>query len=277
MLKFSSIVILLLISSSLLGQKKIKTEFDIKDFSEKAAVAEWLVRYDMVAWWTSDSVSAQSEEELIRIGKEWFCFQTSDDLWHAVYGKYKDNSYDLVFHYCVDTTGRVKRSIEPVDTTLLNEYARALVTASETVNMYRDSLNLAFNQYIRQNDDKTFSVWIFPAFQPNNYAVYGGEFVYTISADGRKILKDESYLSGKFRAYEVGEKRDIYLNYKEMEKPTIGCVFFLWYYKSYFSTIYLENKYYTTAPFKMENDSYTWIHMEREENSTKKSKRKKGE
>lgn len=38
--------------------------FDIADFNQKLEVAEWLSVYDKIAWWTSDSVMAQPQEQL---------------------------------------------------------------------------------------------------------------------------------------------------------------------------------------------------------------------
>lgn len=175
------------------GQK-----FDIKDFSHKMEVAEWLIEYDEVAWVTSDSVMAQDEKELARLGSEWFCFE-KDSIWHAVYGKYKDNQFDLVFHYKV-SDGKVIRTSEAVDTSLLHRYSRALQTANSQIMAIRKAINLRFNQYIKENDDKTFTVWILPAFQPSGIAVYGGEFIYTIDKTGIKLLKDVAISKTSFVA-----------------------------------------------------------------------------
>ncbi len=250
------------------GQRNKGLSFDIKDFSHKAEVAEWLYMYDAIAWWTSDSVMTQDSMELQRLGKEWFCFQTNDNNWHAVYGKYNNKNFDLVFHYLVDTSYRVFRIYEPVDTTLLCRYSRALNTANNQIQPILDSINLRFNQYIKQNDDNTMTVWIFPAFQPNGLAVYGGEFIYQIDPTGTKILEDDSYYQGQFRAFKVGEPREVWMDYTELEKPTLGNVFFVWYYKKYFTNIKIDNKYYVTTTFKNEDGSYSWMHIEK--NSKKK-------
>ncbi len=258
---------------ALFGQKKSKNGFDIQDFQEKATDAEWLVEYDMVAWWTSDSVSAQPEEKRQNIGKEWFCFQSEDNVWHAIYGKYSNSNYKVAFHYTVDTSWTVKRSFEQIDSTILNGHSRALITARKQIGNISDSLNLAINQYVRKNKNGTFEVWLLPAFQPNSYAVYGGEYVYTISSNGNQIIKDNSYFQGKFKAYKVDNNPvEIWLNYSELEKPTVGAIFYVWYYKKYFKNIFLETKFYTTTAFKTESTGYTWLHMKREDDKRKKKK-----
>lgn len=43
------------------GQNTSDIGFDIKDFNSKMKTAEWLYRYDIVAWHTSDSVMTQDK------------------------------------------------------------------------------------------------------------------------------------------------------------------------------------------------------------------------
>jgi len=251
------------------GQKSKKMSFDVSDFNQKASVAEWLYLYDAIAWWTSDSVMTEDEEEIGSLGGEWFCFQTEDKNWHAVYGKYEDNKMNVVFHYLVDTAYTVSRVFESIDTTFLNLHARALIAANNQIAALKDSVQLRFNQYIRQNEDKTFTVWVFPAFQPSGYAVYGGEFIYEIDHTGTKIIKDNSYYQGAFRAFKVDKPREIWLDYTELEKPTLGTVFFIWYYKKYFTYIKLDTKNYITTTIKG-SDGYSWMHIEKEKKKKKK-------
>lgn len=253
------------------GQQSQSTAFDIADFSAKMETAEWLCQYDMVAWWTSDSVMTQDKKELERLGKEWFCFE-QNDTWHAVYGKYENNTFDLVFHFEVDTKGNVSRTSNAVDTTVLHGYSRALQTANNQIAALKDSVSLMFNQYIKQNDDKTYSVWILPAFQPNSVAVYGGEFIYTIDATGTKVLKDESYYQGAFRGFKIDETAEIWLQYPEKDKPTLGSVFFVWYYKSYFAKIVIDNTNSISTTVKSGKE-WTWIHGEKTPEKKKKKKK----
>ncbi|WP_113639667.1 hypothetical protein [Nubsella zeaxanthinifaciens] len=243
------------------GQQATAIKFDIVDFNKKMAVAEWLYEYDMIAWRTSDSVMVQNKKDLARLGSDWFCFKKGD-TWHAIYGKYENHQFDLVFHFTVDK-GQVSKTTQPVDTTLLHRYSRALQTATGQIKLLKDTVNIRFNQYIKENDDKTLSVWILPAFQTNNVAVYGGEFIYTIDPTGTKVLKDESYFQGKFRGFNVGNPREIWLNYQETDKPTLGAVFFAWYYKSYFTKIGIDNSKSISTPFKSDG-GWTWIHGEKQ-------------
>lgn len=250
-----------------------KPNFDVADFNKKAEVAEWLVRYDAVAWKTSDVVAAQDKKDLARLGKEWFCLQDKNGVWHAVYGKYASGKFELVFHFTLDEKSNVKRTDEKPDAEFLNAYARALIAANLQVETaLKGAPHPLFNQYVKQNGDKTFSVWILPAFQPDGLAVYGGEFVYTISAAGDKIIKDESYVQSGFRGFKTGAPREIWLNYRELEKPTLGAVFFVLYYKDYFTKIFIDNSKSTSSIVQDANKSYLWVHVEKEADAKSKDK-----
>ncbi|MCW3125448.1 MAG: hypothetical protein JWO03_1106 [Bacteroidetes bacterium] len=250
------------------GQKhksKISTsDFDIQAFNSKVEVAEWLEKYDYVAWHTSDSVSASTEEEKARLGREWFCYQDDQNTWHAVYGKFDGTDFDLVFHYHLDDKYHIHRVYDKVDTSLLNGYSRALNTANNILKPLRDTVKVHMNQFIRKNSDNTFAVWIFPSFQPNSTAVYGGEFIYTIDGSGSKLLKDDSYFQGNFRGFKVGEPRDIWLNYRELDKPSLGGIFFVIYYQKYFTKIYLDNKDFATTLIKDDNGKFSWMHAQKD-------------
>jgi hypothetical protein len=245
--------------------------FDIVDFNKKFEVAEWLVRYDLVAWKTSDVVMAEDPKELEKLGAEWFCFQDKDDVWHAVYGKYENEKYNAVFHYKINKDSKITKTDEKIDSEFLNSHAKALETANKQMALaLKDRDVPRFNQYIKQNADKTFNVWILPAFQTNGVAVYGGEYIYTLDKTGSKITKDESYSQENFRGFQAKPPREIWLNYRELEKPTLGAIFFVWYYKPYFTKIYIDNSKSISTVIKDETQGYIWVHVEKEAEEKKK-------
>jgi len=243
-----------------------KPTFDVADFNKKFEIAQWLVAYDTVAWKTSDLVMAADKAELDRLGREWFCFQDSKGVWHAVYGKLEKNKFDQVFHYVVDGTGKIARTTDKIDEEFLVAHAKALSLAQKKLGEAIPAGSPMHNTYIKRNDDKTFTVWLFPAFQTDNVAVYGGEFVYTIDATTEKITKDESYFQGGFRGFNVKPPREIWLDYKEKENPTLGSIFFVWYYKDYFTHIYINNARSTSSVIKQGN-GYVWVHVDKDQTS----------
>jgi len=249
---------------STFGQENKRMTFDITDFNQKASIAEWLYEYDAIAWWTSDSVMLSDSIERSRLGSDWFCFQTPNKNWHAVYGKYENDTFDLVINYLIDTSYHIKRVYNQIDTSILYGYSRALQTANQYIKAHTDSTRIRFNKYIKQNEDETYNIWILAAFQPNGWAVYGKEFVLRIDKSGKNVIDDNSYYSTDFRGFEIKEPREIWINQTKFEKPTIGLVFFVWYYKKYFTNINIENKYYITTTIKNDDGSYSWLHIEKE-------------
>lgn len=253
---------LLVFTLTAFGQKDKQNapKFDVADFNKKFEVAEWLVRYDLVAWKTTDVLREQDKKELERLGAEWFCFQDKNSLWHAVYGKYENDKYDLVFHFVMSADSKITRTNDKVDAEFLSSHSKALITANKQLAAaLKDVATPRFNQYIKQNADKTFTVWLLPAFQTNGVAVYGGEFIYTIDQTGNKIAKDESYFQGNFRGFKADNPREIWLNYREIEKPTLGAVFFVWYYKPYFTKIVIDNSKSTSTVIQG-----IWVHVEKD-------------
>ncbi len=244
--------------------KATEPAFDIADFNKKFEIVKWLVAYDEVAWKTSDLVMASKQEELARLGREWFCFQDSKGVWHAVYGKLENNKFDQVFHYVFDSAGKIMRITDKIDEELLITHAKALQLAQKKLGETIPPDSPRHNTYIRRNEDQTFSVWILPAFQPNGVAVYGGEFVYTIDKTAGKITRDDSYFQNAFRGFNAKPPREIWLNYTEKEKPTLGSIFFVWYYKDYFTKIFINNTKTTSTVIK-NGSEFMWVHVEKDQ------------
>jgi hypothetical protein len=255
-----------LIACAALAQKSSAKgpTFDVADFNAKFETAQWLAVYDEVAWKTSDLVMAADKAEIEKLGKEWFCFQDDKGIWHAVYGKLEHGRYDIVFHYKVDPVGKIIRSTEKVDQTFLDTHARALSLAAAQLRTRIPADSPAFNQYIQRNTDNTFEVWMLPAFQTNGVAVYGGEAIYVIDSSGTKIVKDQSIFKDKFLGFNSEPPREIWLNYRELDKPTLGAIFFVWYYKSYFTKIYIDNSKSTSSLIRDDKVGYVWVHAEKD-------------
>jgi hypothetical protein len=262
-MKYSLLLLFLLplFVSAQTPAKKEGPAFDIADFNRKFETVKWLVAYDEVAWKTSDLVMAGDKTEMARLGREWFCFQDAKSAWHAVYGKLENNKFEQVFHFVVDREGKIVRTTDKIDEKFLAVHARALALAQAKLKATVPSGSPIHNPYIKQNADKTFTVWLFPAFQPNRMAVFGGEFIYTVDAAGEKITKDESYFQGEFRGFATNPPREIWLNYKEKEKPTLGAIFFVWCYKEYFTKIFIDNSVSASTVMRDDKKGYFWVHV----------------
>lgn len=162
--------------------------------------------------------------------------------------------------------GKIIDGDKKTNSKFLDSHAQAVSTAREKLTATIPKGSPRFNQYIKQNPDKTFSVWMLPAFQPNGMAVFGGEGIYTIDESGKKILKDDSYFQKEFRGFMAKPPREIWLDYREVEKPTLGSVFFVLYYRSYFTKIFIANSKSTSTMVK-DGDNYMWLNIEKDPNT----------
>ncbi|MBX3282646.1 MAG: hypothetical protein KF756_09240 [Acidobacteria bacterium] len=175
--------LIVLASSVAFGQKPKKDgpKLDVADFNAKVAVAQWLVEYDNVAWKTTDVLLKEDKAKIQGLGAEWFCFKDDKQVWHAVYGKLTEKGYVPAFHYVMAASGEITLSTDKIDQDFLDTHAKALATSSTKFRSSVPAGSPKCNQYVRRNADKTFSVWLLPAFQANGVAVYGGEGIYTRS------------------------------------------------------------------------------------------------
>jgi hypothetical protein len=242
---------------------------DMADLAKKQETAAWLVEYDYVAWQTTDVLLQQDKKELERLGEEWFCFRDKDGSWHAVYGRLVDKTYEPVLHFGMDANGKIAKSAGKLDQLFLDTHARALALGRAKLFASIPAGSPKFNQYIRQNADKTFSVWLLPAFQPNRVAVFGGEGIYTIDATATRILKDESYFQKSFRGFKTEPPRKIKIDYPELKQPTLGTIFFAWYYREYFTEIMIDNSESSTFLMKV-NGKHLWTTVEKEKSKIDK-------
>lgn len=263
-------VIICICSLNFFAQKPTGPNFDVQDFNKKFETVQWLVEYDEIAWKTSDVVITEDKTEIARLGTEWFCLQDSKKMWHTLYGKLENGKFSVVFHYAIDSAGKINSSNYKFDQSLLDSYAKALVTARAKLKTSIPANSPAFNQYIRRESNGTFGVWMLPAFQRDETAVYGGEAFYAIDSVGNKILNEESYFQPNFRGFKTQPPRDIWLNYSELEKPTLGAIFFVWYYKTYFTNITIDNTHSTSTVVNTGKDGYIWVHVEKNAAKTTK-------
>lgn len=267
-MKILTIALLITISISVgFGQEK-KTagpDFDVVDFNKKAEIAQWLVEYDNVAWKTTDVLVAQDKAELTKLGPEWFCIEDKGKgLWHALYGRIENGTYNVAVHYLMDAAGKITKTSEKLDQKMLDGYATALATARVRLETKIPKGSVKFNQYIRRDSDGTFEVWMLPAFQTNGVAVFGGEGIYRLNAAGDKITSDSSYFQPALRGFQATPPREIWLNYSELNKPTLGSIFFVLYYKEYFTKIFIDNAKGTSTLIKdPKSGEYMWVNIEK--------------
>lgn len=241
-----ALVLALTIPTAMLHAQNTAAAFPAAAFDSVARVAEWLARYDQVAWETSALVTARvphlAPEQVDRIGAEWFCYER-DSAWHAVYGRYDAarERYEVVLHYMGRPGGGFTESTTRPDSLLAARYGRALwMTRSRLPADVRDE-GVQLTTSVRARPDGTLDVWYLPAFQPDGWAVYGVELRYRVDSMARKVV-DSTAVIGTLRGSLLDSTVTIDIDNTRNAMPTVGQAFFATLYASRFAAIVIENR-----------------------------------
>lgn len=240
--------------------KSKKATLDLEIFQQNVEIAWWLYQYDMVAWRTSDSLLALTDPAVMNLTKEWFCYQDSAEQWHAIYGRYETGAYQPVFHYVMDSTQKVRRTKEQVDTSLSQAYARALRLGYQKLATVMANYDIRFNAYLRRLPNKCIELWFLPAWQPDGRTIYGVELKYVYDPLGKRLLSKIEKID-KIRALTPSRTTIVQLDYQNHKIPPVSGIFFLWSYNRYFGKISIKHFYGKTSLSKM-GDEWIWIHEE---------------
>lgn len=239
------------------------THFPSGEFNRQLEVARWMVAYDSTAWRLSELVTSVSWEQLNRMGREWFCYKDKDSLWNGVYGKYKDGHYDVVLHYKIWPEDSIDVVCDPPDTAMLGSISRAINIAYREAGFVLGKSYVKFNKFVRYHNNKTVSVWLMPALQPNEIAMYGGEFYYLFDATGNAILNRQEYYQGSFKGFRLGKAREVRLYYEDADAPTLGAVFFALKYGRHFSGVHINTRKSTSLLAFSQVKGYYWQHADK--------------
>jgi hypothetical protein len=234
---------------------------DLEAFQQNVEIAYWLYQYDMVAWRTSDSLLASTDPAVKELTKEWFCYEDSLGLWHAIYGKYDSEYYQPLFHYVLnDSTSRIRRVGEKIDTSLSQAYARALTIGYDKLGQAMSNYGIRFNAYLRRQPNNCIELWFLPAWQPDGRTIYGAEFKYVFDPKGKRLLnKIENF--HKLRALTPDRSTVVQLDYKTHKIPPVSSIFFLWSYNRYFGEISIKHFYGKTS-LRRAGEEWIWVHEE---------------
>ncbi|RPD38053.1 hypothetical protein [Chitinophaga barathri] len=237
--------------------------FPIADFNDKLKTAEWMISYDSAAWRMSELVSHVDNDLLARMGREWFCFRGPDSLWNGVYGKYKDGKYDLVVQYHIDESDSISEVKEKLDSNMLVAVSQAINTAYTEAGLRLGKSYVRFNKFVRYHNDQTITIWLLPALQPNEIALYGGEFYYRFDKTGAKVLDRWEYFQG-FKGFRFGKAREVKLEYEAVTAPPQGAVYFALQYREQFKGVHIETKENSSRLNFNQVKGYYWEHKEKD-------------
>ncbi len=250
-------------------------DFPYEAFHENETTARWLTVYDRVAWHSSDLVLQEPEEELRKLGEEWFCYESSG-TWHAVYGIYdvETDAYRVSFHYEVTAEDGVVPSEGAIDEALVHRFGRALRTALDARPEGLTSLPVRFNHYIRTLEDDRIEVWILPGGQPDGTLIFGGDARYLLDPTGTQIQLEELNFT-QFRGVHPKPDMKLNINREGNDVPSVGDIFFLLTFRNQFESVTIWNRCSLTQMVDPEGHDSVWIHAVRERPECSKKAKKK--
>lgn len=236
--------------------------FDTTAFQRTCALAEEFALDDRLAWLSTDSIMAEKPMLLDSLDRTWFV-DKRENARYAFYGRYFAGSgeYRPKYIFRSDTPGTVVKISTDVTDARTVRFARAVSTANASFRHLVDSMqvNVDYNHYIRENGDKSFSVWFFPAGY-GTYCAHGLDFRLGIDPSGSAVTGHEA-IGTCLRYFEI-DKRDqaVVLDNTYAATPSLGNVFFVLRNRDRFDRIVIRNSTSkSTMVFSPEKNAWEWV------------------
>ena len=228
--------------------------FDTIQFNKQLEFVNLLVEYETYTQLAVDKYSKIPETSDLG----WFSFQ-ENNIWYSVGGKSIGNSFLIKNHIAFDSVYSISEYKGTSDSSILNAFGSAFSLANSQFQIIRDTSSIYFNSFVIRNPDQTISIRYLPAFQPSGQAIYGCEWEYIFDKTGKNFLSQNSFLN-RITGVWIGQPRELWLNYRNTDKPTIGSIFFALSFRDYFTRIRIDTQISISTTTKDANGNYTWTH-----------------
>lgn len=240
-------------------------KFPVAEFSAHVKTAEWLIMYDSAAWRLSEEVTHADLDLLQRTGREWFVYLGSrDSLWYGAYGRFQDSAYDLAMHIRINRQDSIETVTEAKpDTAMLHAVSRCIRASYKFAGAMLGRSYVRMNKFVRLNNDRSISIYLLPALQPAEVAMYGGEFHYRFDETGLRLLERNEYYRGGFKGFRLHNDREVKLAYDDVKSPTLGAVYFALRYRNRFKEIRIETLESLSLLAFSQVRGYYWQHTEK--------------
>lgn len=229
-------------------------EFDTIQFNKHLEFANWLVENEYFTQLVTDRMTNDPDNPVSLL----FSYN-ENECWYTIGGNFTNDTFRIVKHTIIDTLFAVSDYSGNYDTSKLYSLGSALSKADTHFQLIRDTCNMYFTSFLYRNPDQTISVWYLPAFQPSGQAIYGCEWEYVYDSSGKKLLKQNSYFN-TVTAVWVGQPRELWLNYRNTDIPTVGSLFFVQSFRDYFTRVRIDTRISTSTTAKDYYGIYKWSH-----------------
>lgn len=179
------------------------------------------------------------------------------EYWKVLFFRYQDSVFSLIAKYQIDSIIRIADTDGTSLTSRDTIFIKCLIKANSFMSPIMDTNEYYFSTLLRQNENKSISVHYFPAFQPSGQALYGVEWCYTFNEDGSQVLSKQFNSIGLNSVW-IGQPREYWLNYRELDIPTVESLFFALKYRDYFTRLRIDFKNTTCTTSRNREGNYTW-------------------
>jgi len=231
------------------------SEFDTIQFNKLFQYTNQLVEYD---YYMQASLNKLNQDKQDTANTIWFGLNDKN-IWHTVGGSRKNDKFIVSQHFVIDSTFRIIEFSGIYDTLRFASAGNAMVLANNYFKNILDTTVIYFDSILIPNSNNTISVWFLPAFQPSGQAVYGCEWEYIFDAAGEKLLKTNVY-AGVLTGVWIGQPREIWLNYRNSDKPTIGSLYFALTFRDFYNRLSIDTRTSISTKSKDKEGNYTWSH-----------------
>jgi hypothetical protein len=232
----------------------IEKTFDTIQFNKQLELADWLVEYE---YYTQPALDILSKDIDISTS-EWFSYKTNN-TWNIVGGIVAGNTFRITKHITIDSLDNIVDFVGECDSSILNSSGLALSQAESHFQIVRDTSSMYFSAFVHRNSDQTISIWFLPALQHSGQAIYGCEWEYVFDKTGLNLLMSKPFINVVTGVW-IGQPRELWLNYRNTDAPTVGSLFFAQSFRDYFTRIRVDTKISTSTISKDTKGNYSWIH-----------------
>jgi hypothetical protein len=232
----------------------IEKTFDTIQFNKQLELADWLVEYE---YFTQPALDILSKDIDISTS-EWFSYK-ANNTWNIVGGIVASNTFRITKHITIDSLDNIADYIGECDSSMLNSSGLALSQAETHFQIVRDTSSMYFSSFVHRNSDQTISIWFLPALQHSGQAIYGCEWEYVFDKTGLNLLMSKPFINVVTGVW-IGQPRELWLNYRNIDAPTVGSLFFAQSFRDYFTRIRVDTKISTSTISKDSKGNYSWNH-----------------
>lgn len=237
--------VVIIACSSGQAQDIVDASADTAGLARMTVLSRWLIEYEEVSLYMTEEKEEYKKTPIVRAGQTGFAYQDGESSWHVFSGKMSEGNFIPTMHRILLQDGKISEgSLEQNPD--LSSYASALQNCYASFKEVTDTIGVHFNQFIRKKAEGEYEVYFLPAFQPSGQAIYGCEWKGIWDSKLKKV-KDVSLYCAGVKGIWIGQPRVLWLNYRDCKAITLGGVFFMEYFQSFFKTINLDTQLFTLS------------------------------